>query len=35
MGDVVRIRTPNGEAPPIVTGTFGGKLGIYSLLCAL
>ncbi|KDQ31260.1 hypothetical protein PLEOSDRAFT_1111739 [Pleurotus ostreatus PC15] len=32
VGDSVRIRTPNGEAPPIVTGTFGGADFLHSLL---
>jgi len=32
VGDNVRINTPNGQAPPIVTGTFGGADFLHSLL---
>ncbi|GAA6061244.1 hypothetical protein JCM10212_002703 [Sporobolomyces blumeae] len=32
VGDAVRIQTPAGPAPPLVTGTFGGSDFIHSLL---
>ncbi|KAI5122202.1 hypothetical protein M0805_002691 [Coniferiporia weirii] len=32
VGDRVRIRTPNGVAPPLVTGTFGSADFLFSVL---
>ncbi|PPQ63835.1 hypothetical protein CVT24_009785 [Panaeolus cyanescens] len=32
VGDRVLINTPNGQAPPLVTGTFGGADFLHSLL---
>ncbi|KAF9039899.1 heterokaryon incompatibility Het-C [Panaeolus papilionaceus] len=32
VGDAVIINTPNGPAPPLVTGTFGGADFLHSLL---
>ncbi|GAA5907677.1 Het-C domain-containing protein [Sporobolomyces salmoneus] len=32
VGDAVKIQTPAGPAPPLVTGTFGGSDFIHSLL---
>ncbi|KAG8965532.1 hypothetical protein FRC03_000442, partial [Tulasnella sp. 419] len=32
VGDNVRINTPNGQAAPLVTGTFGGADFLHSLL---
>ncbi|KAG6851362.1 hypothetical protein H0H93_005760 [Arthromyces matolae] len=32
VGDNVIVNTPNGPAPPLVTGTFGGADFIYSLM---
>lgn len=32
VGDRVTVNTPNGQAPPLVTGTFGGADFLHSLL---
>ncbi|GAA5987987.1 hypothetical protein JCM5350_007849 [Sporobolomyces pararoseus] len=32
VGDAVKIQTPAGPAPPLVTGTFGGSDFVHSLL---
>lgn len=32
VGTLVRIRTPNGEAPPLITGTFGSADFMHSML---
>ncbi|KAG8965531.1 hypothetical protein FRC03_000441 [Tulasnella sp. 419] len=32
VGDNVKVNTPNGPAPPLVTGTFGGADFLHSLL---
>ena len=32
VGDDVSVDTPNGPAPPLVTGTFGGADFLHSLL---
>ena len=32
VGDRVTVNTPNGPAPPLVTGTFGGADFLHSLL---
>ncbi|KAG6911350.1 hypothetical protein DXG01_001021 [Tephrocybe rancida] len=32
VGDNVIVNTPNGPAPPLITGTFGGADFIYSLM---
>ncbi|EIM92702.1 Het-C-domain-containing protein [Stereum hirsutum FP-91666 SS1] len=32
VGDSVRIQTPNGEAPPLITGTFGSADFMHSML---
>ena len=32
VGDRVSVNTPNGPAPPLVTGTFGGADFLHSLL---